>query len=494
MKILSLSALILLPLISSVMLFLPFFNTVRKIRCFAQISASIHFIYMLLFLAMYNPFSPESALREVYRWIEPLGISFSLSLDGISLICAVLTSFVFLMAIVASKHHIKEHQRFYYSMVFLLQAAVLGVFFAHDMFLFFMFWELELVPMYFLISIWGSGKKEASAMKFLLYTFGGSIFMLMSILGLYYCHYVQTGMLTMDMDYIGLYNDYPEIVKYLAFVGFFVAFGVKLPVVPLHSWLPSAHVDASAPVSMMLAGVLLKLGGYGLIRVNLFFFPDIFVKFSFAVFVLGIINIVYASCIAFVQSDIKRQVAYSSIAHMGIFLVGLGALNAVGMCGAVFQMVSHGLISAGLFMVIGMIYLRTHTRDISLLGGLGKVLPGIYYLTLVVVFASIGVPLLSGFPGEIMSFFGAFISGNEPVRHFVFAAMIGVILTPVYMLNMVRGVFGGVLLERFKKIERMHVHEAVVMISIVFAIVLIGVYPVSIMKIFAPMIENFFSI
>ena len=244
----------------------------------------------------------------------------------------------------------------------------------------------------------------------------------------------------------------------------------------------------------MLAGVLLKLGGYGLIRVNLFFFPDIFVKFSFAVFVLGIINIVYASCVAFVQSDIKRQVAYSSIAHMGIFLVGLGALNAVGMCGAVFQMVSHGLISAGLFMVIGMIYLRTHTRDISLLGGLGKVLPGVYYLTLVVVFASIGVPLLSGFPGEIMSFFGAFISGNEPVRHFVFAAMIGVILTPVYMLNMVRGVFGGVLLERFKKIERMHVHEAVVMISIVFAIVLIGVYPVSIMKIFAPMIENFFSI
>lgn len=494
MTFLSLSALILIPLISSVFLFFPFFNTIRKIRCFAQISASVHFIYMLLFLAMYNPFSPESALSEVYPWIESLGISFSLSLDGISLICAVLTSFVFLMAIVASKHHIKEHQRFYYSMIFLLQAAVLGVFFAHDMFLFFLFWELELVPMYFLISIWGSGNKESSAMKFLLYTFGGSIFMLIAILALYYCHYVQTGMLTMDMNYIGLYNGYPEILKYFAFVAFFIAFGVKLPVIPLHSWLPSAHVDASAPVSMLLAGVLLKLGGYGLIRVNLFFFPDVFAKMAFVVFAFGILNIVYASCIAFVQSDIKRQVAYSSIAHMGIFLVGLGALNAVGLCGAVFQMVSHGLISAGLFMVIGIIYLRTHTRDINLLGGFGRVIPRLYYLSLVVVFASIGVPLLSGFPGEVMSFYGAFISGDGVFRSFIFAAMIGVILTPIYLLNMVRGVFCGVLDERFKNIERMHVHEAVVMISIVFMIILVGVYPAGIMKIFAPMIENFFSI
>lgn len=493
MKFLSLSVLILLPTAFSLLLFLPFFNTVRKISGIAQIAASVHFLYMLLFMSFYNPFSPESAIVEVYKWIEPLGISFSLSLDGISLIMAVLTSFITLMAIIASKYQIKEHQRFYYSMIFLLQAAVLGIFFASDMFLFFLFWEMELIPMYFLISIWGSGKKERSAMKFLLYTFGGSIFMLLAILALYYCHYVQTGLLTMDMNYIGLYNDYPDLLKHLAFWGFFIAFAVKLPVFPLHSWLPDAHTDAPSPVSMLLAGILLKLGAYGLIRINLFFFPDVFEDVSSIIFVLGLINIVYASLVAFAQKDIKRIVAYSSIAHMGIVLVALSALNALGLSGAVFQMVSHGLISAGLFMAVGIIYLRTSTRNIQELGGLAQVLPGTYHLTLLLSLAAVGIPLFSSFPAEVMSFFGAFMSENETIRRFLFIALFSLILTPIYMLNMVRKVFCGVMLDKFKNLARIRVHEAVVMVSIVFLIVLIGVYPNSIMKIFSPMIENFFN-
>ncbi len=493
MKFLSLSALILLPAVSAILLFFPFFNTVRKIRGFTEIITSIHFIYMLLFVALYNPFSPKSVIAESYNWIEPLGIKVLLGIDGVSLILAVLTSFITLMAVIASKHHIKERQRLYYALILLLESTILGVFLARDMFLFFMFWELELIPMYFLISIWGSGRKEYSAMKFLLYTFGGSIFMLLSILALYYCHYIHTGNLTMDINYIGMYNGYPVLLQQAAFWGFFIAFAVKLPVIPFHNWLPDAHVDAPAPISMLLAGVLLKMGAYGFIRVNLFFFPHIFQQFALILFIWGIVNIIYASCIALVQKDLKKLVAYSSIAHMGLVLVALSALTSLGVCGAVFQMVSHGLISAGLFMVVGVIYLRTHTREIALLGGLAQSLPGVYYLTLILSLASIGVPLLSGFPAEVMAYLGAFMSENQIIRHLTPVAMLGIILSAVYMLFMMKNVFCGVMFEKFKNISKIQVHEAVVLVSIVFLIIFIGVYPESIMRIFSPMIENFFS-
>lgn len=510
MEFLSLILLVLLPLIGAIIIFGPWFpqNEV-KIRRFAKGWAGLVFIYSLLFIVFFNPSQSGYQFENVLKlpngkdWIAPLGINFSLAVDGISITLLVLTTFLVLIALIASKYSITKRHKLYYSMIFILQTAILGVFTAKDLFLFFLFWEIELIPMYFLISIWGTGRKEYSAMKFILYTFTGSIFMLASILAIVYYHYSQTGVLTFDLGVYTSLKDYsyPMLFSILAFFGFFAAFAVKLPIVPLHTWLPDAHVDAPTPVSMLLAGILLKMGGYGLIRMNLQILPQAVKVLAPLLIILGVINIIYTACIALVQTDLKKLVAYSSVSHMGIVLVGLGALNAAGISGAVFQMIAHGIISAGLFMIVGVIYLRTHTREIPQLGGLGQNAPRIMYFSLMIVLASLGLPLLIGFAAETLAFYGAFTSYAfdgfslfgwylpVSIRILTAVGIFGIILTAAYLLWMFQKVFYGNLLSKWKNFHDATPHEVIILLSLILVIVVFGIYPKGLTNIFVPTVN-----
>ena len=511
MEYMSLILLVLLPIIGAIIIFGPWFpqNEV-KIRRFAKGWAGLIFIYSLFFIAFFNPSQAGFQFVDIFKsptgkaWIEPLGINFSLGVDGISITLIILTTFLVLISLIASKYSITKRHKLYYSMIFILETAILGVFTAKDLFLFFLFWEIELIPMYFLISIWGTGRKEYSAMKFILYTFAGSIFMLASILAIVYYHYLHTGILTFDL---GIYTSikeysYPLIFSLLTFWGFFIAFAVKIPIVPFHTWLPDAHVDAPTPVSMLLAGILLKMGGYGLIRMNLQILPQAIKVVAPILVILGVVNIIYTACIALVQSDLKKLIAYSSVSHMGIVLVGLGALNAAGISGAVFQMVAHGIISAGLFMIVGVIYLRTHTREIPMLGGLGQNSPRIMYFSLMIILASLGLPLLIGFAAETLTFYGAFTSyafdgfsllgWYFPVSIRVLTAIgiLGIILTAAYLLWMFQKVFYGNLLPKWKNFHDATPHEVVILLSLILVIVVFGFYPKGLSNIFVPTVNN----
>jgi NADH-quinone oxidoreductase subunit M len=288
----------------------------------------------------------------------------------------------------------------------------------------------------------------------------------------------------------------------LTFWGFFIAFAVKIPIVPFHTWLPDAHVDAPTPVSMLLAGILLKMGGYGLIRMNLQILPQAVKVLAPILVILGVVNIIYTACIALVQSDLKKLIAYSSVSHMGIVLVGLGALNAAGISGAVFQMVAHGIISAGLFMIVGVIYLRTHTREIPMLGGLGQNSPRIMYFSLMIILASLGLPLLIGFAAETLTFYGAFTSyafdgfsllgWYFPVSIRVLTAIgiLGIILTAAYLLWMFQKVFYGNLLPKWKNFHDATPHEVVILLSLILVIVVFGFYPKGLSNIFVPTVNN----
>lgn len=516
MQYLSLIFLIFLPLLGALLIIGGFIGTNEvKIRRFAKGFGGFIFLYSLLFIAFFNPlqngFQFEQTLTypDGRAWLAPLGVNFSFAVDGISVILVVLTTFLVLLALIASKYSIKHRHKLYYSLIFVLEFAILGVFTAKDLFLFLLFWEIELIPMYFLIAIWGSGRKEYSAMKFILYTFAGSIFMVAAILALVYHNYLHTGTLTFDLNaytYMKSYT-YPLFFGVVVFLCFLAAFAVKLPVVPFHTWLPDAHVDAPTPVSMLLAGILLKMGGYGLIRMNLQILPEITKILAPLLIILGTINILYTAIIAIAQTDLKKLVAYSSVSHMGIVLLGIGAMNVAGVSGAVFQMVAHGVISAGLFMVVGIIYLRTHTRDISLLGGLGQNSPAIMYLSMVIALGSLGLPLLIGFAAETLAFYGAFTSNVFNSINFTLPwtsesiylpvsiqiltaiAVIGVIFTAIYILWMLHRVFFGNIFNKWRNFHDATPHELVILISLVLVIVVFGFYPKGLTDIFVPSVQ-----
>lgn len=500
MEYLSLIVLIFSPLVIAGLLFSPFFkdNEVR-IRRFSKGFASLHLIYTLFFFAFFNPLKDGiSYYKEITffgtSWIEPLGLKFAFGMDGISLLMALLTSFIILLALIASKSNIRVKHKFYYSMIFLLQTAILGVFCARDMFLFFMFWELELIPMYFLIGQWGDPKAKASAMKFVLYTFFGSLFMLLGILLLHFYNFATYGNLTGDFSSILVSGpDFPMPLQLLISVLLLIGFAVKMPVVPLHTWLPDAHVDAPTPVSMILASVLLKMGAFGVIRFNMQMLPDAFKLIVPVLVVFALINIIYTAFIAYSQTDLKKLVAYSSISNMGIVLLGLCSLNLIGVSGAIFQMLSHGLISAGLFMAVGIIYIRTKTREIAELGGLGEVMPRLMGFGIILTLAGVGLPLLMGFVGEFLVFLGAFnspIDAFAPIKTYTMVALLILILSACYMLRFLHKTFFSTLLEKWKNLKDITVPEFVVLSLLSSFIVLFGVFPMQILDIVQPVLTN----
>jgi len=379
-------------------------------------------------------------LGETYPWIPQLGLNWSLAVDGLSMPLIVLTCLVTTLATLAA-WKVTNKPRLFYALMLVMYSAQIGVFAAQDLLLFFLMWELELVPVYLLISIWGGQKRLYAATKFILYTAAGSIFILVAALAMAF--YGDT--VTFDMQQLAN-KHYPIAMELLVYAGFLIAFGVKMPIFPLHTWLPDAHSEASAPVSMILAGVLLKMGGYGLIRMNMEMLPNAHIHFAPVLMMLGVVNIVYGAMTAFAQENLKRRLANSSISHMGFVLVGIASFTDLGINGAMLQMLSHGLIAAALFFLSGVTYERTHTLVIEKMGGMAQEMPKVFALFTAGSMASLALPGMSGFVGELSVFLGvttsdAYSSTFKVVV--VLLAAVGLILTPIYLLSMLRRVFYG---------------------------------------------------
>ncbi len=436
-----LTATIVLPLIASMAIPLIPDKDGKTVRWYALLVGLANLTLMVSgFWENYQLNATEFQLQETYSWIPQLGLNWSVGVDGLSMPLILLSGLITTLAILAS-WKVKYKPKLYYCLILVLYSAQIGVFAAQDLLLFFLMWEIELVPVYLLISIWGGSKRLYAATKFILYTALASIFIL--VVGLALAFYGDN--ITFNIAELGL-KDYPLSLELLAYVGFLIAFGVKLPIFPLHTWLPDAHSQASAPISMILAGVLLKMGGYGLIRLNLDVLPHAHVKFAPLLVILGVINIVYGAFTAFGQTNLKRRLASSSISHMGFVLIGIASFTDLGLNGAVLQMLSHGLIAAALFFLSGTTYDRTHTLMMDEMGGMAQKMPKIFAMFTSGSMASLALPGMSGFIGELTVFLGIATSDVYSQTFkvgIIFLTAVGLILTPIYLLSMLRQVFYG---------------------------------------------------
>jgi NADH-quinone oxidoreductase subunit M len=433
-------------------------------------------------------YSGSSALAYVegpYDWIPSLNIQYYLGVDGISIPMLFLTGLLSTVSLLAS-FSIKERVKEYFAFFHLLEAGMMGVFCAMDFFLFYVFWEIMLVPMYFLIGVWGGPRKEYAAIKFFLYTLFGSIFMLVAILIMYFTSEPHS------LNMLALIEHGPTMahsLQMICFIFFFVAFAIKVPVWPFHTWLPDAHVEAPTAVSVILAGVLLKMGTYAMLRINWPMFPYALQELSFWIALLGVIAIIYGALVSMAQKDLKKLVAYSSVSHMGYCMMALGAFTSVtAIAGCMFQMISHGLITGALFLMVGVLYDRAHTREIAAFGGLGSKLP--IYTGLMVLFsmAALGLPGMSGFVSEFMIFVGSFGVLNKVM---VGIAILGVVLGAAYMLRMVQNVFLGEFnMAKWGGLTEINVRELITVVPLAILTILIGVYPKPLTDLMSATLEN----
>lgn len=442
------------------------------------------FVASLLMWVLFDNSNPGLQMAQRFDWLPTYGISYYVGVDGLSLLLILLTTFIMPLAIMSSfRSGIFEErgrEKLYYIFMMLLEWAMIGVFVVQDLVIFYVFWEVTLVPMYFLIGIWGAEQRVYAAVKFFLYTMAGSILMLLAILyvgnqaGTFALPEiiagVQSGSITFPMD--GVFSTQ----SYL-FLGFLIAFAIKVPVWPLHSWLPDAHVQAPTAGSVILAGVLLKMGTYGIVRFCLPMFPLASVDWAPFVAGLGVIGIIYGAWVSYAQTDIKKLVAYSSVSHLGFVILGIFALNAQGLQGATLQMVNHGISTGGLFLLVGMLYERRHTKAMSAFGGIWKAMPLYGGISLVIVLSSMGLPGLNGFVGEFTILLGAF--GSEVLGFlFVFIATLGVIMAAIYLLYMFQKVYMGELDKpENMNLPQLHWQEIAVLVPILIMIFWIGLQP-----------------
>lgn len=432
---------ILFPIVAS--LFLPLIpdKEGKTVRWYALGIGLIDFALLVAgFCLDYDFSNPDLQLTESYAWIPQLDLNWSVGADGLSMPLILLTGFITTLAMMAAWPVTYKPKLFYFLML-AMYGGQIAVFAVQDMLLFFLVWELELVPVYLILSIWGGKKRLYAATKFILYTAGGSLFILIAALTMAF--YGDT--VTFDMQAIAA-KDYAFNLQLFLYGGFLIAYGVKLPIFPLHTWLPDAHGEATAPAHMLLAGILLKMGGYALIRMNAGMLPDAHAFFAPALVILGVVNIVYAALTSFAQRNLKRKIAYSSISHMGFVLIGIASFTDLGTSGAMLQMISHGLIGASLFFMVGATYDRSHTLMLDEMGGVGQKMKKIFAMWTTCSFASLALPGMSGFVAELMVFVG-FATSDAYSSTFkvtvVFLAAIGVILTPIYLLSMLREMLYG---------------------------------------------------
>lgn len=464
-----LSLIVFLPLAGALILLVLFRDTHRAaVRGWALLVSAVEFVISLRLLLGWQTIGGMQFVDGPAAWIPELGISYHLGVDGISLFLVLLTTLLTMLAVLASWGFVAERERSYYFWLLLLETGSLGVFLALDTVLFYVFWEAMLVPMYFLIGRWGSERRVYAAIKFFLYTMSGSVLMLVAIIKLYFAGG--------SFNLLVLYNA-PALPLYLQtwlFLAFALAFAIKVPLFPFHTWLPDAHVQAPAAGSVILAGVLLKMGAYGFLRFCLPLFPDAAVSFAPLLVVLSIIGIIYGALVALSQRDVKSLVAYSSVSHLGLVVLGIFVFNAQGLMGSVLQMVNHGLSTGALFLLVGMLYARRHTRLIEDFGGLWKQMPRFGFFLLIATLASIGLPGLNGFVGEF-----TILVGTVKARplYAVFATA-GIVLGAWYMLTLFRRVMHGPLENPAnRELSDLSIREVLILVPITLLIFAIGILP-----------------
>jgi len=464
-------------------------------RWVALVTSLVTFLISLLVLAYFVRYdaADPGALHMVIDlpWIQVAGwnISYAMGVDGLSILLVLLTAFLTPLSILSTWTAIEDRVRDFMIFFLLLEVGMVGVFLAQDLFLFYVFWEFTLVPMYFLIGIWGGPQRMYAAVKFFLYTMAGSLLMLLAIiwLGIYQG--------TFSVPELIAQGGIPENIQMWLFLAFAAAFAIKVPMWPLHSWLPDAHVQAPTAGSVILAGVLLKMGTYGFVRFNIPMFPEATVTAAPWMALLAVIGIIYGAAVSYAQQDIKKLVAYSSVSHLGFVMLGLFALNPQGIQGGILQMINHGLSTGALFIIVGMIYERRHTRDFEAFGGLWKIMPVYGALTLIVTLSSMGLPGLNGFVGEFTILLGAF--GSEAIGSPWFAglAAIGVILAAVYMLYMFQKMFLGPA-ENPENLELKDLNwrEIVTLVPLLVFIFWIGLYPKPFFALMAPAVDHLVAV
>ncbi len=472
-----LTTIILLPLVASLPIpFLPGKDN-KVVRWYALGVGLVDLVLTLFtFWQHYDLQNSELQLVETYTWVSQLGLNWSVGVDGLSMPLVILTALVTTLGIMAA-WPITHKPRLFYFLMLAMYSAQIGVFAAQDLLLFFLMWELELVPIYLLISIWGGQKRLYAATKFILYTAVGSLFILVGAFAMAF----YGDNVTFDMRELAL-KDYSLTFELIVYAAFLISYGVKLPMFPLHTWLPDAHSEAPAPVSMLLAGVMLKMGGYALIRMNVEMLPHAHVYFAPVLALLGVVNIIYAGLTAFAQTNLKRRMAYSSISHMGFVLIGIASFTELGLSGAMLQMISHGLIAAALFFLSGVAYERTHTLMMDKMGGMAKQMPIVFALFTTGSMASLALPGMSGFISELTVFLG-FTSSEAYSASFkvvvVLLAAVGLIITPIYLLSMLRQVFYGNPTAEMAQIKFWDVQprELFITACLIVPIIGIGLYP-----------------
>jgi NAD(P)H-quinone oxidoreductase subunit 4 len=459
----------------------------RTVRWYALIVGLLDFaLIVYTFANHYDIHSDRLQLFESYAWVPQLDLRWSVGVDGLSMPLVLLTGFISTLAILAAWPVTFKPKLFYFLMLVMYGGQV-AVFAVQDMLLFFLVWELELIPVYLFLSIWGGKKRLYASTKFILYTAGGSLFILVAALAMGF--YGDT--ISFDMRTLAAKN-YAHNFQLFMYAGLLIAYGVKLPIIPLHTWLPDAHGEATAPVHMLLAGILLKMGGYALIRMNAGMLPEAHAAFAPVLIVLGVVNIVYAALTSFAQRNLKRKIAYSSISHMGFVLIGIASFTDVGMSGAVLQMVSHGLIGASLFFLVGATYDRTHTLMLDEMGGVGQKMKKIFAMFVACSMASLALPGMSGFVAELMVFVG-FATSDAYNPQFklimVLLAAIGVVLTPIYLLSMLREIFYGAenkeLVEHEELVDA-EPREVFIIACLLVPIIGVGFYPKLLTQIYDP--------
>jgi NADH-quinone oxidoreductase subunit M len=481
-----LSVVIFLPTAGAALLALFPASAARAARTFALAVATLEFLVSIPLWTRFAAASAGFQFAESIDWIPDYGITYAVGIDGLSLVLILLTTLLTPVSLLFSVTHIEKEVRGFSIAFLLLETGMIGSLAALDLALFYVFWEVMLVPMYFIIGIWGGTRRIYAAMKFFLFTMAGSLLMFLAILYLAVRHHTVTGEWSFLLEDLATL-DLPAGVQAILFFAFALAFAIKVPVFPLHTWLPDAHTEAPTAGSIILAGVLLKLGVYGYLRFALSLFPEAAVKYAPWVGLLGVIGVIYGALVAYPQKDMKRLVAYSSVSHLGLVVVGIGAFTSVSLSGSILQMINHGLSTGALFLLVGVLYERRHTREIEAFGGIAGVVPVTTALFLVATLSSIGLPGLNGFVGEFLILLGTWVS---PHRWWAVLSATGVILSAVYMLTLVQRVFWNPLVhEENRQLREIRPTELVAAAVLVAGMVWIGVRPNDLLSRLAPSVE-----